>query len=805
MEKYKRLAYLLGCYMVVADKEINTLELDVLDNYLPTEEDSVVNIQRRQIFSDDEDKPKFKTLLAELQLTNITSKQQEEIIRLLADIAYSDDNMTKSEEALLEQIVTALNVDASVVKRIIDESKASSIEGIKSERLSVPQRAIGKIENLVYGLVKGNERGKVIDLLLGSLGYDTAIEKITDTALVDLDRVTKIVDGINNSLATTKYSLSQLKISKENASKEVVEVANVIEKVRDDFDLLLERSIRENQEVLEKKRRNIRYFTIAFMGRTKAGKSTLHKIITQQDDDDIGVGKLRTTRFNRSWYWRKLRILDTPGIGAPGGASDTEIAKAIIDEADVICYIVTNDSIQETEFDFLEEIKDRNKPLYIVLNVKSNLTQSIRLNRFLKEPNAWKDATGEQSIQGHLDRIYDQLAGKYNMDAVEIIPIHLLAAQLGFSEETAKKDATILREGSNIFTFTRSVQATVHKTGGLKKSLSVVDGTAYQIHQIGLALDHDLSQLKESRDLLVNTFSRFQVFMVEEKVKLFRDVKLIFSSFKAELENRASAFANENYDKKNADELWNSDPTVKSIFIRLDSRLQMRLEDYNDKMKSRIEEIADDLQVMSSFKVASTVSGNKIVNTRSRASYAGIALLGLALLFFNPASWIFAGVTIAISLFPMLFSSKEKKIKKATEKMRNQLFAEIDKAMKKSQQDFLKNVNTSVGNTTSYISELFSTYIDGAKKVISEIDRLYEQTTQDEAAINSLVSLRILEHVGKAKAKGVDKLDNQALAAKYPVKRDWINQSITYKYKTRLASKEIDRVTQATQMNILIN
>ncbi len=789
---------------MVADKEINALELDVLDNYLPTEEDSV-NIQRRQIFSDDEDKPKLKTLLTELQLTNITSKQQEEIIRLLADIAYGDDYMAKSEKALLEQVVTALNVDASVVKRIIDESKAASTERIKSERLSVPQRAIGKIENLVYGLVKGNGKGKVIDLLLGSLGYDTAIEKITDTALVDLDRVTKIVDGINDSLATTKDSLSHLKISKENASKEVVEVANAIERVRDDFDLLLERSIRENQEVLEKKRRNIRYFTIAFMGRTKAGKSTLHKIITQQDDDDIGVGKLRTTRFNRSWYWRKLRILDTPGIGAPGGASDTEIAKAIIDEADIICYIVTNDSIQETEFDFLEEIKDRNKPLYIVLNVKSNLTQSIRLKRFLKEPNAWKNDTGEQSIQGHLDRIYDQLAGKYNMDAVEIIPIHLLAAQLGFSEETAKKDATILREGSNIFTFTRSVQATVHKTGGLKKSLSVVDGTAYQIHQIGLALDHDLSQLKESRDLLVNTFSRFQVFMEEEKVKLFGDVKLIFSSFKAELENRASAFANENYDKKNANELWNSDPTVKSIFIRLDSRLQQRLEDYNDKVKSQIEEIADDLQVITSFKVVSTVSGHKIVNTQSLVNALGNALGWLLYAIPYIGGWVKLGISIALSFLSNLFSSKEKKIRKATEKMRSQLVAEIDKGMKKSQQDFLENVDTAVGNTTSYISELFSAYIDGVKKVITEIDRLYEQTTQDESAINSLVSLRILEHVGKAKAKGVDKLDNQALVAKYPVKRDWIKQSITYKYKAHLTSKDIDRVTQATQMNILIN
>lgn len=34
--------------------------------------------------------------------------------------------------------------------------------------------------------------------------------------------------------------------------------------------------------------------------------------------------------------------------GAPGGKSDTETAQSIIDEADLICYIVTNDSIQET-------------------------------------------------------------------------------------------------------------------------------------------------------------------------------------------------------------------------------------------------------------------------------------------------------------------------------------------------------------------------------------------------------------------------------------------------------------------------
>lgn len=32
---YNKIAYLLGCYMVIVDKEINQMEVDVLDNYLP--------------------------------------------------------------------------------------------------------------------------------------------------------------------------------------------------------------------------------------------------------------------------------------------------------------------------------------------------------------------------------------------------------------------------------------------------------------------------------------------------------------------------------------------------------------------------------------------------------------------------------------------------------------------------------------------------------------------------------------------------------------------------------------------------
>ena len=43
--EYKKIAYLLGCYMVIVDKEINQMEVDVLDNYLPLSNNSSLIIQ----------------------------------------------------------------------------------------------------------------------------------------------------------------------------------------------------------------------------------------------------------------------------------------------------------------------------------------------------------------------------------------------------------------------------------------------------------------------------------------------------------------------------------------------------------------------------------------------------------------------------------------------------------------------------------------------------------------------------------------------------------------------------------------
>lgn len=805
-KEYKKIAYLLGCYMVIVDKEINQMEVDVLDNYLPLSKEDELYHQRMQIFSDDEERMKLKDILDKLVMANYSVAQKTEISTLLARIAYGDDYMATSELELLNKVGKLLKLD---IGKIIEETKSESNERIASSQLSSLKRFVGKMENTIYQNFANSDKKSVVDMMLGGLGYSASIAQITEDAEKDLARVTRIIDDLNSMLNEEYNHLASIKSSSKKVSKEVLKIEQIIQGIRGSFNEIIDNSLTNNREVLDKKRRNIRYFTIAFMGRTKAGKSTLHKVITQQENDDIGVGKLRTTRYNRSWYWNKLRIVDTPGIGAPGGEADTEIAKSIIDEADVVCYVVTSDSIQETEFDFFSTIKERNKPLYIILNVKSNLNQAIRLKRFIANPDDWRLGDGPQSIKGHIERIHDKLDGKYNMDAVRIIPIHLLAAQLALSGEQDSKTSKILFEASNISEFTNSVKKEVQLSGSLKKSLSVIDGTSYQINTIWHKIYADLKSLKEGNEVLKKKQAKNHTFFKKELAHVEQYLKDIFQSTRNELHNRASVFASSHYDDENAGKAWSNDAVVKSLNKSLEQQIQERFNDLNEKIKSELEEMIMDMRIsLATDNIGSNVSGESVTNTRFAAKMF-VSVISAALFVWNPLGWSVAVLTVVGiigSFLSSLFTSKSEKIRKAKDKLRKQLYDSIDSGIDKNLKQVLENTRKSINDTYKSIDSVLKAYTKNADDIITDMDRLVKQVQEKENAINSLVSLRILDFVGKNPVKeiSINEMGNQVLCDEYPVERDWQKQSIKFLYNTGLTDKNIQKIEKATQMTIKI-
>lgn len=803
---YKKIAYLLGCYMVIVDKEINQMEVDVLDNYLPLSKEDELYHQRMQIFSDDEERTKLKDILDKLVMANYSVAQKTEIVTLLARIAYGDDYMASSELELLIKVGKLLKLD---IDQIIEETQSESNKRIDSSQLSSLKRFVGKMENTIYQSFANSDKKSVVDMMLGGLGYSASIAQITEDAEKDLARVTRIIDDLNGMLNEEYNHLATIKPSSKKVSKEVLKIEEIIQGIRGSFNEIIDNSLTSNREVLDKKRRNIRYFTIAFMGRTKAGKSTLHKVITQQENDDIGVGKLRTTRYNRSWYWNKLRIVDTPGIGAPGGEADTEIAKSIIDEADVVCYVVTSDSIQETEFDFFSTIKERNKPLYIILNVKSNLNQAIRLKRFIANPDDWRLGDGPQSIKGHIERIHDKLDGKYNMDAVRIIPIHLLAAQIALSGEQDSKTSKILFEASNISEFTNSVKKEVQLSGSLKKSLSVIDGTSYQINTIWHKIYTDLKSLKEGNEVLKKKQAKNHMFFKKELAQVEQYLMDIFKNTKKEFKNRASTFASEHYDDEEAGKAWSNDAVVKSINKRLEQQIQERFNDLNEKIKSELEEMIMDMRIsLATNNIGSNVSGESVTNTRLAANVF-VSVISATLFVWNPLGWsvaVLAVVGIIGSFLSSLFTSKSEKIRKATDKLRKQLYDSIDSGIDKNLKQVLENTRKSINDTYKSIDSVLKAYTKNADDIITDMDRLVKQVQEKENAINSLVSLRILDFVGKNPVKeiSINEMGNQVLCDEYPVERDWQKQSIKFLYNTGLTDKNIQKIEKATQMTIKI-
>lgn len=803
---YKKIVYLLGCYMVIVDKEINQMEVDVLDNYLPLSKEDELYHQRTQIFSDDEERTKLKDILDKLVMANYSVAQKTEIVTLLARIAYGDDYMASSELELLIKVGKLLKLD---IDQIIEETQSESNKRIGSSQLSSLKRFVGKMENTIYQSFANSDKKSVVDMMLGCLGYSASIAQITEDAEKDLARVTRIIDDLNSMLNEEYNHLASIKPSSKKVSKEVLKIEEIIQGIRGSFNEIIDNSLTSNREVLDKKRRNIRYFTIAFMGRTKAGKSTLHKVITQQENDDIGVGKLRTTRYNRSWYWNKLRIVDTPGIGAPGGEADTEIAKSIIDEADVVCYVVTSDSIQETEFDFFSTIKERNKPLYIILNVKSNLNQAIRLKRFIANPDDWRLGDGPQSIKGHIERIHDKLDGKYNMDAVRIIPIHLLAAQIALSGEQDSKTSKILFDASNISEFTNSVKKEVQLSGSLKKSLSVIDGTSYQINTIWHKIYTDLKSLKEGNEVLKKKQAKNHMFFKKELAQVEQYLMDIFKNTKKEFKNRASTFASEHYDDEEAGKAWSNDAVVKSINKRLEQQIQERFNDLNEKIKSELEEMIMDMRIsLATNNIGSNVSGESVTNTRLAANVF-VSVISATLFVWNPLGWsvaVLAVVGIIGSFLSSLFTSKSEKIRKATDKLRKQLYDSIDSGIDKNLKQVLENTRKSINDTYKSIDSVLKAYTKNADDIITDMDRLVKQVQEKENAINSLVSLRILDFVGKNPVKeiSINEMGNQVLCDEYPVERDWQKQSIKFLYNTGLTDKNIQKIEKATQMTIKI-
>jgi uncharacterized tellurite resistance protein B-like protein/GTP-binding protein EngB required for normal cell division len=723
------------------------------DKYLISVEDAAKKIRPN------ERSESIRQVLAIAYVDGFFSPLEREMVVKVADIFGCSQQLQEIIEAAEEFRSSCVNDDGSEN----ESSKLSLGAVILKGAESVLSRSI--VQKL--GQIAPESIGRKIEklqreILLSGEEYDAAIKQCGDIAKEDyqfselsLNRTLESLDKLKINIQK-RLLIVQKQSSGKGTSSSAKEVFALLEETRKALTTEIINEIELLRESLKAKQRALNHFSIAFMGKTKAGKSTLHAIVTGGGWEAIGVGKQRTTRYNRVYEWKNIRIIDTPGIGAPeeGGRTDEEVAQSVIDESDVICYVVTNDSIQETEFGFLKSLKEKTKPLIVLLNVKNNLRDSRRLQHFLSDPDKPFTQEGKSSLKGHIERIRRYAQEHYANNYFDVIPSMLLAAQMSRESEHEKiKDK--LFEASRIKDFLDSIRVSLVEYGTIRRSQTLLGSTVGTVEKPYKWLTKEsqtyqqlLENLREKRRTIlgkVKSEEQHALLELENQIReVFQDVS----------NSAVTSFARDNWKVDQPTMVKNWEKKLKDIRFseRIGNAYQKVGEEFKKKVSEILEELGRELQLVADLSGGS-FKFDKYDTDGSTETYlkTGGILLGIAssVLLFTPlAPFALASGLIgaAMGMIGGWFKTDEERQREAaakiTDLLRSQLKTQQVQIVKQARDDFSKSCRQTERDIDQYFEEL----IAGVEAITSELRTSQVQIQGTTNYLNCAYAKRIIDY-----------------------------------------------------------
>lgn len=443
-------------------------------------------------------------------------------------------------------------------------------------------------------------------------------------------------------------------------------------------------SLRATNAALNAKQNVLSRFTVTLFGRTMAGKSTIREALTRGDGATIGKGAQRTTRDVREYVWNSLRIIDTPGIGAYEGDEDRAQALSVIDETDVVLFLASSDGVQEESFKSMRELRQQNKPLIFVLNVKRDLEKPVNMRRFLKDPQSVFD---ENELRGHFDRIRWLARDYLGMRDVRIFPIHAQAAYFSTRPEYGE-NAELLAERSRLGDLLHALEVEVSQRGLVRRVQTIVDGTQISLLDLQEELGKQAKTVRRAAHYLEDKFGELDVWLSGFIRATNARAETEASQLVQPLRASVSAFIDENIEREDVGDRWNQ----KVGALDIQGWLKRQQTAILDELRARLVEFSREMSVESKligeFDAASPSQFDPWDVKRSLRwlSAAGGAMAGVAAVagyfgaanFWNPVGWIAGGVSVIALGLSWLFSDREKKLQGQKAKVTSDLRKSID-------------------------------------------------------------------------------------------------------------------------------
>lgn len=772
-------------------------------------------------------------LSVEYLASKVLPGQQSEVMQQVLAIAYADGFFAPLEREMVNRIAEIWNWSSGEIDRIIQQAQGfnterSSCNDDEKANLSFPARLLKNekksalsraVINMATKLAPDKVGRKIEQLerqiLLSGPEYDEAIEQCAKIASEDYKYAEVALEETKSVLTDLGQNLIQLVQEihhKTNGSGKATTAKEVAAQLNNSTQALTCEIITKLESVRESlrgKQRAINHFSIAFMGKTKAGKSTLHAIVTQDGWEAIGVGKQRTTRFNRVYEWKNIRIIDTPGIGAPGGRTDEEIAESVIEESDVICYVVTNDSIQETEFQFMKLLKEKAKPLIILLNLKYNLRDSRRLEHFLKDPNKLFAMEGNSGLHGHIERIHRYAQQHYANDYFNVVPVMLLAAQLS-REPEHQENKDKLFKASRMQDFLDSIRESLIKHGAIRRSQTLLGSTVGAVEypdkwvtQQTQVYHQRTDTLKSKQKIIQN---KIQVAAKDSRETLLQQIEVIYQ----EAVNAIPSFAEEHWNSNEIGLKLGWEKKLKTIKFeeRLRNKYQDASQKFNQEVQEAIEEVGKELQLMAQLEGSKFSFNKQDSDTFQRnALQIGSVLLaavGLLLPLFGVPAAIVGVVGIAggvASWFSQRFKSKDEKRREAVQNISKSLEEQLNQQKQNSLQQAESNFSNSCSFVATSVHTYFEELIQSSATIATYLETAKKRLDGIANYLNRAYAKRIVDWSAEQYEPLSDEGINKTIAK---VQRDF-GRSITIETKSKFQPKKSQEdIKQVLQEDISI-
>ena len=709
-------------------------------------------------------------------------------------IALEDGTFRDKEEVLFKRICKRFHIDKKRFASIRKDAEQEIMTN--SATLDASKEQFLKELNARYdrALFSGEE-------------YDEIAASMRKVASEDLEISTARIEKSGELLMVAPKLLKdqQEKVlryeGRLNDSEEKKQLEQLFDSLREKEEAMLSAADESLTILKNKQTAASSYYTVSFMGRTKAGKSTLHSVLLGGINNEfIGVGSERTTRYNYVYDWNGIRIIDTPGIGAPGGEDDVEIAEDVADESDLICYVVTSDSIQETEFNFLKKLKDRNKPVLILLNKKDNFLRSTKKKEaFLENPLSWYYSEGEDCIQGHLNRIHTYVSKNHEFHNYRVVPVHLLAAKCALMETDPVRREKLM-EGSRIREFLTTLSEMVKGGGVIMRSQTIYNAAVFHMEENEKSIRDQINALNEFIRVLDK--NRSTVMLKLKKAAKDRKQELtdaIEASYEGFITEDVQRFVNLHYaeSKSELNSEWKKFLGEGKLKEYIESDYERIWNAYNTQVEDILLEVEEDMAFSVEFGELATVDTGVLFDLRGGTEIGG-ALIGVgAVVAFalgsNPVGWVLLGVALAAGIASYFMKSKAKLLGEKKSK----IYESIKRNMEEMKEENIQEVSNKFDSAHKKIMGKIDRYYGIIIEGLSELKRTLSDTLTDQVEyiddLNRRYGARILNYMAQDE---IYKILEDASLSTLEVKREF-RKEINIKDETK---KEVPLVFSPVQM-----